>query len=55
MLQKLSVALTPLLVTEPVLGPREGAMLVGSMRGAVGLPDVQPRDFLRDARGCDLG
>ena len=46
MLQKLSVAVTPLLVTEP----GEGAVLVGSLRGAVGLLEVKPRDAVRDAR-----
>ena len=46
MLQKSSVAVTPLLVTEP----GEGAMPVGSLRGAVGLPGVKPRDAVRDAR-----
>ena len=46
MLQKLSVAVTPLLVTEP----GEDAMLAASLRGAVGLPGVQPRDAVKDAR-----
>ena len=50
MLQKSSVAVTPLLVTEPVRGPGGSAMLVGSLRGAVGPADVKPRDTLQTAR-----
>ena len=46
MLQKSPVAVTPLLVTEP----GEDAMLAASLRGAVGLPGVRPRDAVKDAR-----
>ena len=63
-LQKSSVSLTTLLVSEPVLGPRVGALTAGPVGGAVGPSDVSVRPpdalkaarlFLRESDGCVPG
>ena len=50
-MQKSSVDLTTLLVSEPVRGPRESALTVGPVGGAAGPSDVsvRPPDALKAA------
>ena len=63
-LQKSSVSLTTLLYSEPILGPREGALTAGPVGGAVGPSDVSVRApdalkaarlFVRESVGCVPG